>query len=225
MPYHHVELDFWGPFEVGDPQGFRYLFGGVDRATGKVFLQPIRAKSEAEEALRAYLALIRAQCPGIELHLRPLFKDIKVPGPSVVSSDRGEKFTTTYGATHSEFDALLSDVVRLLTTPDTPKPETSRIERVWGSRTAVLLSRRSLKRDAKSKLADILGLSHDGPAYRAIKVSDGEVITSAHIKAQPAPGAARTLMATVASGPTAPRAAFVSKYSNTSDVYVDIADA
>ena len=32
------------------------------------------------------------------------------------------------------------------------------------------------KRDAKNELVVILGLSHDGPGYRAIKVSDGEVI-------------------------------------------------
>ena len=34
--YNHVELDLWAPFEVGDPGGSRYLYGGVDRATGKV---------------------------------------------------------------------------------------------------------------------------------------------------------------------------------------------
>ena len=81
------------------------------------------------------------------------------------------------------------------------------------------------KRDAKNELVAILGLSHDGPGYRAIKVSDGEVITSAHIKAQPALGTARSLIARVATDPTAPEAAFVSKYCNTSDIYVDIADA
>ena len=66
------------------------------------------------------------------------------------------------------------------------------------------------KRDAKNELVVTLGLSHDGPWYCAIKVSDGEVIPSAHIAAQPALGTARTLMATVASGPTAPGAAFIS---------------
>ena len=90
MPYHHVELGLWGPFEVGDPQGFQYLFGGVEQATGKVLLQPIRAKSEAKEPLCAYLALIREQCPGITKPQLPLwFKDMKVPVLSVVSSDRG----------------------------------------------------------------------------------------------------------------------------------------
>jgi len=81
------------------------------------------------------------------------------------------------------------------------------------------------KRDAKNELVAILGVSHDGPGYRAIKVSDGEVITPAHIQARLALGTARSLMATVASGPTAPGAAFVSKYCNTSDVYVDITGA
>ena len=81
------------------------------------------------------------------------------------------------------------------------------------------------KRDAKNELVVILGLSHDGPGFRAIKVYDGEVITSADIKAQPALGTARSLIAKVATDHTAPEAAFVSKYCNTSDIHVDIADA
>ena len=133
VPYQHVELDLSGPFEVGDPNGFRYLFGGVDRATGRVLPQPIRAKSAAKEALRAYLALIRAKFPGIELNLRLSFKDIKVPSLPVVSSDRGGELTTSYGATQSEYDALLNDAVRRLNTPSTPKSGASRIERVRGS--------------------------------------------------------------------------------------------
>ena len=81
------------------------------------------------------------------------------------------------------------------------------------------------KRDAKNELVAILGLSHHGPGFRAIKGSDVGVISSVHIKAQPALGAARALMASAASYPTAPGAAFVSKFYNTSDVYVDHADA
>ena len=56
-----------------------------------------------------------------------------MPGLSYVSSNRGGELTTTYGATQSEFDALLNDVVRRRNTPNTPKSETSRVERVWGS--------------------------------------------------------------------------------------------
>ena len=69
VPYRHVKLDLRAPFEVRGPNGFRYLFGGADRATGKIYLKPIRAKSAAKEAFRASLALIRAQYPGIELRL------------------------------------------------------------------------------------------------------------------------------------------------------------
>ena len=56
-----------------------------------------------------------------------------MPGLSVVSNDQGGEFTTTYGATQSEFDSLLNDVVRRFNTPNTPKSGSYRIERVWGS--------------------------------------------------------------------------------------------
>ena len=68
------------------------------------------------------------------------------------------------------------------------------------------------KRYAKSELVAILGLSHDGLGYRAIKVSDGGVITPAHIQAQLALGTARRLMAIVASDPAVPRTALGSEY-------------
>ena len=86
MPCHAVEIDLWGPLEVKDRNGFRYDFGGVCKATGKGFLQPVRSKSEAAGVLRSYLALIREQCPGIEVHLRTCvkFKEIRVPGLAVV---------------------------------------------------------------------------------------------------------------------------------------------
>ena len=80
------------------------------------------------------------------------------------------------------------------------------------------------KRDAKNGLVVILGLNHDGPGYRAIKTSDSVVIPSVHIKSIPALGTAQTLMTRLASDPTAPGAAFISKYCSTSDIYVDIAD-
>ena len=82
-----------------DRNGFRYVFGGVCKATGKGFLQPMRSKREVAGVLRSYLALIREQCLGIEVHLRTFerFRDIREPGLAVVFSDRGGEFTTTFG--------------------------------------------------------------------------------------------------------------------------------
>ena len=131
VPYHHVEIDLWGPMDVGDRNGFRYVFGGICRATGKVFLQPLRRKSGAEDALRRYLALIRAQCPGIEVHLRRWDDTVRVPGLAIVSSDRAGEFTCTHGYTETAVDALLRDIVHRLNTPGMPQSGTSRIERLW----------------------------------------------------------------------------------------------
>jgi len=43
-PYNNWVVDLWGPYDCGDRNGFRYLLGAIDKATGKVFLQPIRKK-------------------------------------------------------------------------------------------------------------------------------------------------------------------------------------
>ena len=133
IPYHHVEIDLWGPMDVGDRNGFRYMFGGICRAVGKVFLQPLRQKGDAEVALKRYLALIRAQCPGIEIHLRRWDKHFRVPGLAMVSSDRGGEFTCTHGYTETAVDVLLRDIVPLFNTPGTPQSGTSRIKRLWES--------------------------------------------------------------------------------------------
>jgi hypothetical protein len=37
IPLLHVVVDVWGPFDCGDRNGFRFMFGGIDKATGKVF--------------------------------------------------------------------------------------------------------------------------------------------------------------------------------------------
>ena len=109
------------------------MFGAICRATGKAFLQPLRQKSEAKDVLRKYLVLLRAQCPGIEQHLQlsARFKDTRVPGLSVVYTDRGGEMTTTFGYAESEFDEILQGFVHRLNTPDTAQSGTSRIERLW----------------------------------------------------------------------------------------------
>ena len=41
------------------------------------------------------------------------------------------------------------------------------------------------KADAKNELVVIIGFNNDGPGYRALRVSDGTVVTSVHIKPDP----------------------------------------
>ena len=65
VPWHHIEIGLWGPLNVDDRNGFSYTLGAIDRATGKFFLQPIRAKSDALAAMKHLFALIRAQAAAV----------------------------------------------------------------------------------------------------------------------------------------------------------------
>jgi hypothetical protein len=132
IPYHHIEIDLWGSLDVDDRRGNRFMFGAIDRATGKIFFQPLRAKSEALAAMQRLFVVIAAQSPGIEMHLKVTTgRDVSVTGVHIVSSDRGGEFTTTFGGTRSGFDELLQSLLHLLNTPDTAKSGTTRIERAW----------------------------------------------------------------------------------------------
>jgi len=143
-PYHEIEIDLWGPMRVDDPNGNEVVFGGVCRATGKFFFQPLRRKSDAEGAMRALMAQVRAQTPQIQQRFQLTFR-----GMAIVYSDRGGEFTTTNGFTKSGFDELLKNLVHRLNTPDTPKSGTTRIERMW----------RKLSTAARANLYES-GLSH-----------------------------------------------------------------
>ena len=109
------------------------MFGEICRATSKAFLLQLRQKSDAKNALCKYLVLLNSQCPGIGQHLQlsDRFKDTRVPGLSVVYTDRGGEMTTTFGYTESEFDEILRGFVHRLYTPDTAQSGASRIERLW----------------------------------------------------------------------------------------------
>ena len=34
VPYHNIEIDLWGPLDVGDRTGNRFAFAAIDRAAG-----------------------------------------------------------------------------------------------------------------------------------------------------------------------------------------------
>ena len=151
IPYFHVEVDIWGAVDYGDRNGYRFMLGIVCRATGKLFLQPLRAKSEALAGFKRFIALVEAQRPGIQEHLRVWIKDAEVPGVKIVSSDRGGEFTASgYSGVRSAFDEYMQSVIHRLNTPATPESGTSRIERMW--RLLLKVVRRTLLTSGLSKI-------------------------------------------------------------------------
>jgi hypothetical protein len=151
IPYFHVEVDIWGAVDYGDRNGYRFMLGIVCRATGKLFLQPLRAKSEALAGFKRFIALVEAQRPGIQEHLRVWIKGAEVPGVKIVSSDRGGEFTAPgYSGVRSAFDEYMRSVIHRLNTPATPESGTSRIERMW--RLLLKVVRRTLLTSGLSKI-------------------------------------------------------------------------
>ena len=96
------------------------MFGAVCRSTGKMLLQPLKKKSEAKLSIMAFLALVRRECPLIQIHLRRWDKSFRLDGLAVVSTGRGGEFTCTNGYTESEVDVLLRDAAHLFKTPGMP---------------------------------------------------------------------------------------------------------
>ena len=105
VPFHHAEIDLWGHLDVGDRNGSRFMFGALDRATVKRWLQPLRAKSEAITAMERYQAHVNSVAPGVEHHLTVTMEEhYPVRGVGIVSSDLGGEWTVTSGAARSSFE-------------------------------------------------------------------------------------------------------------------------
>jgi hypothetical protein len=84
---------------VDDPNGFRFLIVFNCTATGAAFEKPLRAKSEAVQALRAFAKWFWRRAEGITVKLQlaqPLCLGLG-------RSDRDGAFTTTWGAKRSFF--------------------------------------------------------------------------------------------------------------------------
>ena len=131
-PWAETECDIYGPIDCGDRNGFRYILAFVCVSTGSVFVQPMRQKSDSVEVLKQFAKWVASIARFIEKkHNYP-------PGTSVIHllrSDRDGSFTTTWGATRSEFDTVAAEVVgfRYFATPGQPRSGTPHVERFWGS--------------------------------------------------------------------------------------------
>ena len=49
-PWRRVQIDLYGPVKCNDRNGNEYLFAAICDSTGAAFLQPLRAKSDAERS-------------------------------------------------------------------------------------------------------------------------------------------------------------------------------
>ena len=127
-----MQIDIYGPVKCADRNGFEYLFAAICVATGAVFLQPLRAKSDAVNALRAFAKWVALRVDIVETKLLLPRGYIKL---GELRMDRGGEFTTTWGATASEFDDVAAELFqgRFFGSPGEPRAATPNVERFWGT--------------------------------------------------------------------------------------------
>ena len=108
-PWSQVECDLYGPIKCGDRNGFEYLFAVICVSTGAVFVQPLRARSEAVAALWAFAKWFELRAPLMEAALGLAPGSLRL---GEIRHDRGGEFTCTWGATKSAFDEAVRDISR-----------------------------------------------------------------------------------------------------------------
>ena len=130
IPFRRVEGDVWGPIDVDDPNGFRYLGAFIDDETGVVFVQPMRAKGVFADVLVRFGRWFREHATTIAAHLRLASSELFL---GELRTDRGGEMTTTWGATRSLFDATADGLFnsRYFGSAGVPQSGTPRIERFW----------------------------------------------------------------------------------------------
>ena len=82
----------WGPIDVGDPHGFRYLGAWVCADSGVAYVQPMRAKSEATSLVHGFARIFRSQRLRIAEHLKLKYEDVFL---GRLTMDRAGENTTT----------------------------------------------------------------------------------------------------------------------------------
>ena len=127
-PFHRVQFDILqlDPSVQSNRAGFKYIFGVTDVASGAIWFQGMKAKSEALSAFQAFEKWLRKVGPEIEEHTGA---GVKL---EVLASDRDVGFTTTFGHVRPQFDEYCRQYSREFTNAGEPR-QNSRIERVWRS--------------------------------------------------------------------------------------------
>ena len=128
-PFAIVEYDIYGLINVCDPNGFRFLIVLICTATGGAFGKPLRAKSEAVQALRAFAKWhrLRAEVIAVKMQLaQPLHLGL-------LRSGRYGAFTTKWGARRTLLDEEAYKVFleQYFSSKDSPRTATTKVERFW----------------------------------------------------------------------------------------------
>ena len=135
----------YGPIKRGDPNGLECIFAIICVSTGVVFVQSLRAKSEAVASLWAFARWFALRTPKMEAALGVAQGSLEL---NELRFDRGGEFTFTWGSTKTVFDEAAKEIFlgRWLGSPDAPKTASPHIERSWGTMGAMRLMRLSARR-------------------------------------------------------------------------------
>ena len=90
---------------MGDPNGFRYLGGFIDDASGAVFVQPMRTKGVFALVLSEFGKWFRRHALTVRRFLRLSDDDLFL---GQLRTDRGGEMTCTWGFHRTLFDATAS---------------------------------------------------------------------------------------------------------------------
>ena len=126
-------VDIYGPLDVDDRNGHRFVWGAVDVATGKNFLQPMQTKDQSKASLKLYAAHLDTLAPITEAALG--YPPGTLHRGRVIRSDRDSTFTTVYGSTLSDADETAKDLgfTCYFGSTDTPESASVKVERLWQS--------------------------------------------------------------------------------------------
>ena len=130
VPYRRIQADVWGPIDVGDPNGFRYLGGWIDEDSGVAYTQPMRTKREFASVIQGFARIFRAQRLRIAQFLGLNVEDVFL---GRLAMDKGGENTTTFGATQSQFDSIARSLFNSVfyTSTGMPQTGTAKMERHW----------------------------------------------------------------------------------------------
>ena len=131
--FNRVQIDTWGPIDVGDRNLYRFLVGLIDEASGASFVQPVQTKGQAVEVLKSFRAWLLLQAPFIETKFG--YPPHSVGRVVEIKCDRGGEFGTTLGARRSAFEEYVHELgwTMRFNEKGEPRSGTAKIEAHWNS--------------------------------------------------------------------------------------------
>ena len=128
-PFAEVESDVWGPLDVGDPRGMRYIVAFIERLTGHVFAQPVARKGDTVKVLDGYRRGFRKVRDSV---CTQFGRDIFLGN---LKADRGGEYTSSNSTVETAFDAAAKEAfnTRTFGSAGTPQSAAPAMERFWNT--------------------------------------------------------------------------------------------